>query len=168
MKFMFGLQHPLTCKPWTTLSNPLNNVRGKYNCKEVFLCLPSCVFIMRHLFLRLSACFCLYYYWVVMIWQMSIQQMQPFVHLSIVFSLYMALQYQSSIFIKFFSEKSIHNITNSDNLLNFRTSLCKKPWGNSLFCRFLQGIWLHTQRDGVNTSSLWLPQRNNRSHNDAL
>ena len=43
MKFMFGLQHPLTCKPWTTLSNPCNKLRGKYNCKEVFLCLPSCV-----------------------------------------------------------------------------------------------------------------------------
>ena len=59
MKFMFGLQHPLTCKPWTTLSNPCNKVRGKYICKEVFL--------------RLSACVCLYY-WVVMIRQMSIQQ----------------------------------------------------------------------------------------------
>ena len=45
MKFMFGLQHPLTCKPWTTLSNPCNKVRGKYICKEVFLCLPSCIFI---------------------------------------------------------------------------------------------------------------------------
>ena len=43
MKFMFGLQHPLTCKPWTTLSNPGNKVRGKYNYKEVFLRLPSCV-----------------------------------------------------------------------------------------------------------------------------
>ena len=49
MKFMFGLQHPLTCKPWTTLSNPCNKVRGKYICKEVFLCLPSCV---------ISSCVC--------------------------------------------------------------------------------------------------------------
>ena len=45
---MFGLQHPLTCKPWTTLSNPCNKARGKYICKEVyllhsFLCLHSCV-----------------------------------------------------------------------------------------------------------------------------
>ena len=46
MKFMFGLQHPLTCKPSTTLSNPCNKVRGEYFSKEVFLCLPSCVFIV--------------------------------------------------------------------------------------------------------------------------
>ena len=52
MKFMFGLQHPLTCNPWTTLLNPCNKVRGEYICKEVFLCLPSCVFIMRPSFLR--------------------------------------------------------------------------------------------------------------------
>ena len=58
MKFMFGLQHPLTCKPWTTLSNLTNKVRGKYNCKEVFLRLPSCVFIMRRLFMRLSLMLC--------------------------------------------------------------------------------------------------------------
>ena len=63
MKFLFGLQHPLTCKPWTTLSNPCNKVRGKYICKEVFL-LPF--------FMRLSVCVCLYYYWVVMIRQISI------------------------------------------------------------------------------------------------
>ena len=31
--------------PWTTLSNPFNKVRGKYNCKEVFLRLPSCVIL---------------------------------------------------------------------------------------------------------------------------
>ena len=36
-----GLQHPLTCKPWTTLSNPCNKVSGKYICKEV-----SCVFLL--------------------------------------------------------------------------------------------------------------------------
>ena len=56
-------QHPLTCKPWTPLSNPCNKVRGKYICKEVFL-LPF--------FMRLSVWVCLYYYWVVMIRQMSI------------------------------------------------------------------------------------------------
>ena len=54
MTFMFGLQHPLTCKPWTTLSNPCNKVWGKYVVKEVFLrplfmCLS---FIMRLLSLR--------------------------------------------------------------------------------------------------------------------
>ena len=35
------------------LSNPCNKVRGNYVVKEVFLCLPSCVFIMRRLLLRL-------------------------------------------------------------------------------------------------------------------
>ena len=58
MKFMFGLQHPLTCKPWTTLSNPCNKVRGEYLSKEVFLRPPSCVFIMRRLFMRLSLILC--------------------------------------------------------------------------------------------------------------
>ena len=42
MKFIFGLQHPLTCNPWTTLSNPCNKVRGKNIVKEVFLRFPSC------------------------------------------------------------------------------------------------------------------------------
>ena len=43
---------------WTTLSNPCNKVRGKHNCKEVFLRLPSFMrlvpasFIMRLLSLR--------------------------------------------------------------------------------------------------------------------
>ena len=40
---MVDLQLPLTCNPWTTLSNPCNKVRGKYIFKEVFLHLPSCV-----------------------------------------------------------------------------------------------------------------------------
>ena len=53
MKFMFGLQHPLTCISWTTLSNPCNKVRGKYVVKEVFLCLPSCV-VYSCVFLRAS------------------------------------------------------------------------------------------------------------------
>ena len=51
-------QHLLTCKPWTTLSNPCNKVRGKYNCKEVFL-LPF--------FMRLSVCICLWCCVVVML-----------------------------------------------------------------------------------------------------
>ena len=37
MKFTFSLQHPLTCNPSTTLSNPCNKVRGEYIAKEVFL-----------------------------------------------------------------------------------------------------------------------------------
>ena len=48
---MFGLQYPLTCKPSTTLSNLTNKVRGKYICKEVFLCLPSCVFVLASVLL---------------------------------------------------------------------------------------------------------------------
>ena len=58
MKFMFGLQYPLTCKPWTTLSNPCNKGRGKYNCKEVFLCC---------FFLRFPSCVCLWYCIVMML-----------------------------------------------------------------------------------------------------
>ena len=43
MNFMFRHPHPLTCKLWTTLSNPCNKVRGKYIWKEVFLRLCPCV-----------------------------------------------------------------------------------------------------------------------------
>ena len=39
--------------PWTTLSNPCNKVRGIYFVKEVFLCLPSCVFIVVSLWIIL-------------------------------------------------------------------------------------------------------------------
>ena len=67
--------------------------------------------------------------------------------------------------LKWFSEKLIHNITNSDNPLNFRMSSCKKLHVDTVICWFLQGIWLHTKReDGANTSSLWSPQRNCHSH----
>ena len=55
---MFGLQHPLTCKPWTTLSNPCNKVRGKNIVKEVF---------MRPSFLRLPSFVCLNHGVVVML-----------------------------------------------------------------------------------------------------
>ena len=58
MKFMFGLQHPLTCNPSTTLSNPCKKVRGKNIVNEVFLRLYHVSFIpafsfLRPLFLRL-------------------------------------------------------------------------------------------------------------------
>ena len=53
MKFMFDLQHPLTCKPWTTLSNPCNKVRGKYVVKK-----SSCVFLPA----SLSLCRCELFY----------------------------------------------------------------------------------------------------------
>ena len=39
---MFGLQLPLTCNPWTTLSNPCNKVRGKW---ILVLKKSSCVFL---------------------------------------------------------------------------------------------------------------------------
>ena len=60
LQFMFDLQLPLTRKPWTTLSNPCNKVRGKILLKK-----SSCVFILRASlsFLRLChyhACVCLF------------------------------------------------------------------------------------------------------------
>ena len=63
---MFDLQLPLTCIPWTTLSNPCNKVRGKYMCKEVFLRLPSCVFLRASVFIFVSL-------WCYMNQQMTIQ-----------------------------------------------------------------------------------------------
>ena len=57
LQFMFSLQLPLTCKPWTTLSNPCNKVRGIYFYKEVFLhasvvhCVgmyPACICIWEY------------------------------------------------------------------------------------------------------------------------
>ena len=45
---MFGLQLPLTCNPWTTLSNPCNNVKGKILLKK-----SSCAFLLASLSLRL-------------------------------------------------------------------------------------------------------------------
>ena len=48
MKFMFGLQHPLTCKPWTTLSKPCNKMRGEYLKRSLFVSS-----FLRPLFLRL-------------------------------------------------------------------------------------------------------------------
>ena len=42
-------------------------------------------------------------------------------------------------------EKLIHDITNFDYSLNIGRCLCKKTWGNTIICRLLQGIWLHTQ-----------------------
>ena len=47
--------------------------------------------------------------------------------------------------------------------------MCRNPQGDTLICRFLQGIWLHTQReDGAKTSILGFTQRNCCSHKDAL
>ena len=49
-------------------------------------------------------------------------------------------------------------ISNSDNPLNLRRSLCKTPEGHIL-------IWFHTQmEDGANVSSLWSSQQNRCSH----
>ena len=45
---------------------------------------------------------------------------------------------------KWLSEKSIHDITDFDYPLNSRRTW-KKPRGNNIICRLLQGLWLHTQ-----------------------
>ena len=69
---------------------------------------------------------------------------------------------------KWFSEKLIHNITNSDYPTNSWRGSCKKSRGDTLTCRFRQGIWFHAQMEyGTNTSSLWYSQRNHSSQNDA-
>ena len=66
------------------------------------------------------------------------------------------------------SKKSIHNFTDSDYLSNHR-SMCKKSWGNTIICRFLQSISFHIQRkDGVHTTNIWSPQRNCYCYNGAL
>ena len=50
-------------------------------------------------------------------------------------------------------EKSIHNLSNSDNTSDSRVIPCKKRRGDTLFCRFFKGLRLHTHRkDGENTS----------------
>ena len=54
MKFTFGLQHPLTCKPLNNLSNPCNKVRGEYFSKDVLPASLSCVFLPA----SLSLCRC--------------------------------------------------------------------------------------------------------------
>ena len=68
---------------------------------------------------------------------------------------------------KSFKKLLIHNFSNSDFSLNHQKSIWKTSWGNTLVCRFFQGIWFHTQRkDGANTSSIWSAQRNCYSYND--
>ena len=53
--------------------------------------------------------------------------------------------------------------------MNSGWGLCKKPWSDTLICRFPKGIWLPTQREvGANTTSLWSSERNRHSHKDAL
>ena len=42
LKFLFGLQHPLIRKPWTTLSNLTNKVRGT----NILLKKSSCIFVI--------------------------------------------------------------------------------------------------------------------------
>ena len=56
---------------------------------------------------------------------------------------------------KWLSEKLIHDIPNFNYLFNSSRCTCKNPWCNNIICRFLQGIWLYTQReDGAITSCL--------------
>ena len=47
---------------------------------------------------------------------------------------------------KWLSEKSIHDIKIFDYPSNSRCTWKKKPWHNNIICRFLQGLWRHTQR----------------------
>ena len=64
---------------------------------------------------------------------------------------------------------SIHDIPNFEYPSNSRRWMGKKTWGNNTIRRLLQDIWLHTQREDVaNTFRLRPPQRNRRSHNDAI
>ena len=60
MKFTLGHQLPLTCKPWTTLSNPCNKVRGKYISASSFLrplllCLLSLRRYVSSIYMYISA-----------------------------------------------------------------------------------------------------------------
>ena len=72
-------------------------------------------------------------------------------------------------FLGRFSEKSIHNSTDNDTLSNHWRSTCKISRGNTFVRRVLKSIWFHTQKkEGVNTSSIWSPQRNCYCYNDAL
>ena len=45
MKFTFGLQHPLACKPLNNPLKPCNKVRGEYFLKKSSCVLHSCVFL---------------------------------------------------------------------------------------------------------------------------
>ena len=50
-----------------------------------------------------------------------------------------------------------------------RTILILVYLWSHLFCRLLQGVWLHTQKEnGANTSRLQPPQRNCHSYNDTI
>ena len=53
MKFMFSLQHPLTCKPSTTLPNPCNKMREV----NIFLKKSSGVFLHASVFVTASFIF---------------------------------------------------------------------------------------------------------------
>ena len=67
---------------------------------------------------------------------------------------------------KWFLEKLIYNLTDSDYQWNHQRCKCKKSYSNITLHRFLQIIWFHTQREnGANTSSIRSLQRN---YNDAL
>ena len=71
-----------------------------------------------------------------------------------------------SKFLKCCFHRSIYNITNS---INPSSEFVQKSHGNTIVCKFLQGIWFHTQQeDEANTSSWWSLQRNRYSYNDAL
>ena len=148
--------------------------------------------------------------------------MYPFVHLSIVFWLYAALQCWSSmssnslvfhiaggnssnsaafLYLMFLNTESsfsgvncpsfmsnclliilvivsrvtfggfpskFSKITNFDYPSNSWRCTCKRSRDNNIICRFLQRLWLHTQReDGANIPHLQPTQGNRRTHNYA-
>ena len=68
-----------------------------------------------------------------------------------------------------FGAKSIHNLTDSDTPSNHRKYSWKTSRCTNFVCRFLRGIWFHTQReDVVNIASIWSLQRNFYRYDDAL
>ena len=58
LQFMFGLQLPLTCNPWTTFRNLTNKVRGKILLKKYYCVFHYCIFIPASVFVTASLSLC--------------------------------------------------------------------------------------------------------------
>ena len=70
---------------------------------------------------------------------------------------------------KWFLEKPIHKITDSNHLSNFRRSLCKNLKVTLLLVDFSKVFdSIDRGENWANTSSLWSPQRNCHSHCDNI
>ena len=137
MKFMFDLQHPLTCNPSTTLSNPCNKVRGKnIIVKEIFLCLPSCVFILRY-----PSCICICSCVVVMLKMFMYTTQLPYLPTPST-----QVGYDS---------RSIFKRSLTD--LNFLDQLPHQGWGPQSVLLFThswrENNWIHTFPKGI--SAMW-------------